>query len=80
MVKAIMDYSPDNLRSQVMKTKHNTLFIDAYNANPTSMQAAIRNFQKSPGENKMLIIGEMAELGEVSEEEHRSLLSLLNET
>jgi UDP-N-acetylmuramoyl-tripeptide--D-alanyl-D-alanine ligase len=79
MVKAIMDYSPDNLRSQVMKTKHNTLFIDAYNANPTSMQAAIRNFQKSPGENKMLIIGEMAELGEASEEEHRSLLSLLNE-
>jgi UDP-N-acetylmuramoyl-tripeptide--D-alanyl-D-alanine ligase len=77
MVKAIADYIPDNLRSQVMKTEYNTLFIDAYNANPTSMLAAIRNFQKFPGKNKMLIIGEMAELGDASEQEHRSLLSFL---
>jgi len=79
MAEAIRDYAPDNFRSQVMKTKHNTLFIDAYNANPTSMNATIRNFQKNTGENKMLIIGEMAELGEISEAEHRALLSVLGE-
>jgi len=78
MIKAVTKYIPDNLRSQVIKTKNNTLFVDAYNANPTSMQAAIRNFQNWPGKNKMLIIGEMAELGDVSEQEHRSLLSDLD--
>lgn len=79
MVKAIMEYVPGNLRSQVMKTNHNTLFVDAYNANPTSMQAAITNFMNSPGKNKILIIGEMAELGDAAETEHRNLLSELAE-
>jgi UDP-N-acetylmuramoyl-tripeptide--D-alanyl-D-alanine ligase len=79
MINAIAGYVPDNLRSQVIKTKHNTLFVDAYNANPTSMQAAIRNFRNYPGKNKMLIIGAMAELGSASEQEHRSLISMLDE-
>ncbi len=79
MVKAVAEYIPDNLRSQVMKTRHNTLFIDAYNANPTSMKAAITNFKNYPGKNKMLIIGEMAELGNAAEHEHRNLLSSLSE-
>jgi UDP-N-acetylmuramoyl-tripeptide--D-alanyl-D-alanine ligase len=63
----------------MVKTEYNTLFVDAYNANPTSMEAAIRNFQKNPGKNKVLIIGEMAELGEASEEEHLLLISLLKQ-
>jgi UDP-N-acetylmuramoyl-tripeptide--D-alanyl-D-alanine ligase len=79
IIQAVEEYIPDMLRSQIMKTKHNTLFVDAYNANPTSMLAAIRNFQKNPGENKMLVIGEMAELGESSRPEHLALLSLLSE-
>lgn len=79
MIEAVGDYIPDMLRSQILKTKHNTLFVDAYNANPTSMLAAIRNFQKNPGENKMLVIGEMAELGEASQAEHLALLSILRE-
>ena len=79
MINAISDYVPDQLRLQMVKTEYNTLFVDAYNANPTSMEAAIRNFQKNPGKNKILIIGEMAELGEASEEEHLLLISLLKQ-
>jgi len=79
MVKAVTEYIPDNLRSQFMKTRHNILFVDAYNANPTSMKAAISNFMNYPGKNKILIIGEMAELGNATESEHRSLLSALSE-
>jgi UDP-N-acetylmuramoyl-tripeptide--D-alanyl-D-alanine ligase len=79
MINAVMKYVPGNLRSQVMKTNHNTLFVDAYNANPTSMQAAISNFMNSPGKNKILIIGEMAELGDATETEHLTLISELAE-
>jgi UDP-N-acetylmuramoyl-tripeptide--D-alanyl-D-alanine ligase len=79
MITAIRNYVPDQLRSQMVKTKSNTLFVDAYNANPTSMEAAIRNFQNYPGKNKILIIGEMAELGQASSEEHFLLISLLSQ-
>lgn len=79
MITAITDYVPDQLRSQLVKTEHNTLLVDAYNANPTSMELAIRNFQKNPGKNKMLIIGEMAELGDASEAEHLLLISMLQQ-
>ena len=77
MIAAINNYVPDQLRSQLVKTEYNTLFVDAYNANPTSMEMAIRNFQKNPDKNKILIIGEMAELGKTSVEEHVFLISLL---
>lgn len=79
MIAAIHDYVPDQLRSQLVKTEYNTLFVDAYNANPTSMEMAIRNFQKNTGKNKILIIGEMAELGHASIEEHLLLISLLSQ-
>jgi UDP-N-acetylmuramoyl-tripeptide--D-alanyl-D-alanine ligase len=79
MINNVMKYVPGNLRAQIMKTNRNTLFVDAYNANPTSMQAAISNFMNSPGKNKILIIGEMAELGDATEPEHRNLLSELAE-
>lgn len=77
--RAISDYIPSNNRSEMKDTAHNRLIIDAYNANPTSMEAAIRNFKEIKAENKMAIIGDMGELGEVSAEEHKKITNLLNE-
>ena len=74
---ALANYTPRNNRSQMIETQHNRLIVDAYNANPTSMAAAIDDFSKMDYGNKMLIIGEMAELGEASEDEHRKLVDLL---
>ena len=62
-----------------MKTESNVLFLDAYNANPTSMQAAIENFAAMKMQNKFLILGDMLELGEESEKEHVALLELLSQ-
>jgi len=74
---AIESYIPDNARSQLMKKGNNTIILDAYNANPTSMQAAIENFAKMEGEHKYLFLGGMMELGKDSIEEHQSLVGLL---
>lgn len=71
---ALSEYKPTNNRSQLVKTAHNTLIVDAYNANPTSMKAAIDNFRKMTMPNKMLIVGDMKELGEASHEEHVKVL------
>ncbi len=73
---AIEAYEPDNNRSQVIETKNNTLIMDAYNANPTSMEAAINNFSESTHKNKVLILGEMLELGEDSKKEHMLIVEL----
>lgn len=75
-VAAIESYTPDNNRSQRVVTAHNILYLDAYNANPSSMAAALENFAASPeGEGrKVLILGDMLELGEFSGEEHRRVL------
>lgn len=70
---AIADYVPTNHRSELMKTAANELIVDAYNANPTSMQAALDNFRLIGRPHKMLILGEMLELGEASAEEHRKV-------
>lgn len=67
---AISQYQPTNNRSELMKTAHNTLIVDAYNANPTSMKAAFDSFRLISHPHKMAIIGEMRELGTASEEEH----------
>ncbi|MEY3541463.1 MAG: hypothetical protein RLZZ204_275 [Bacteroidota bacterium] len=75
---AIESYIPDNARSQLMKKGNNTIILDAYNANPTSMQAAIENFAKMEGEHKYLFLGGMMELGKDSIEEHQSLIGLLH--
>ena len=64
---AIRSYNPDNNRSQIIETGKNTLIMDAYNANPTSLEAAILNFAEMQSENKILIIGKMMELGNTSE-------------
>ena len=75
--EAIESYIPNNSRSQFKKTERNTLIIDAYNANPTSMKAAVNNFVEYPLSPKALIIGEMKELGGVTETEHQKLLDLI---
>ena len=74
---ALETYIPKNSRSQFEKTEKNTLIIDAYNANPTSMKAALDNFVNYPLSPKALIIGEMRELGGVSQAEHQQLVDLI---
>lgn len=74
---AIEKYQPSNNRSQLKKTEKNTLILDAYNANPTSMRASLETFVAMNAVNKCVILGEMFELGEASEKEHLSILELL---
>jgi len=76
---ALEHYTPQNNRSQLVKTAHNSLIVDAYNANPSSMKAAIDNFKLIEASHKMAIIGMMGELGEVSAEEHRKVVAMLEE-
>ena len=76
---AVANYKPQNNRSQLTETGRNRLVVDAYNANPTSMAAAIENFSMIKAENKMLILGDMRELGEVSEAEHRHIVEMLRQ-
>lgn len=79
IISAISEYTPTNNRSQFSKTAHNNLIIDAYNANPTSMTAALDNFRGMKAEGKMCILGAMRELGEASEEEHRKIVKTLED-
>jgi UDP-N-acetylmuramoyl-tripeptide--D-alanyl-D-alanine ligase len=72
-------YIPSNNRSQVMQTKNNLVLLDAYNANPSSMNAAIENFAQMDRPDKMVILGDMLELGEESEKEHASIIELLKQ-
>ena len=76
---ALASYVPTNNRSQLTKTEHNSLIVDAYNANPSSMKAAIDNFMLVEAARKMVILGMMGELGDVSEEEHRKVVRMLQE-
>ena len=75
--EAIGNYSPQNHRSQWYETKSNKIVMDAYNANPTSMKLALENFAESPFTNKMLILGDMRELGPVSKSEHGEICDLI---
>lgn len=77
--KALREYVPQNNRSQLKKTADNTLIIDAYNANPTSMMASISNFYNMQAEHKMLVLGDMRELGKDSAEEHQKIVDFLTE-
>ena len=76
---AVAGYKPQNNRSQLTETGRNRLVVDAYNANPTSMAAAIENFSMMKAQDKMLILGDMRELGEVSADEHRRIVGMLRE-
>ncbi len=71
------EYTPQNNRSQLTITERNKLVVDAYNANPTSMRAAVVNFGEMQVDNKLLILGDMLELGEHSENEHQAIVNLL---
>lgn len=77
--KAIEAFIPSNNRSQLMKGKYNTLIIDAYNANPSSMKVSLDNFRSISAKTKALIIGDMLELGEESKNEHKVILNLIQE-
>jgi UDP-N-acetylmuramoyl-tripeptide--D-alanyl-D-alanine ligase len=74
---ALENYIPSNNRSQLEVTAHNKLIVDAYNANPTSMAAALENFRVMRVDRKMAILGDMRELGEASAEEHQKVADLL---
>ncbi|HEY9178701.1 MAG TPA: UDP-N-acetylmuramoyl-tripeptide--D-alanyl-D-alanine ligase, partial [Flavipsychrobacter sp.] len=77
--QAIAAYQPDNSRSQWLQAGSNQLILDAYNANPTSMRAAIINFAKADLPGKMLWLGGMKEMGEAEEYEHRELVALIQQ-
>jgi UDP-N-acetylmuramoyl-tripeptide--D-alanyl-D-alanine ligase len=75
--KAIENYTPKNNRSQVIQFNTNTVVIDCYNANPSSMALAIESFAEWASDKKMLILGDMFELGEFSNKEHKQILNLI---
>lgn len=74
--QAITNYKPTNNRSQVTKTAKNTLIVDCYNANPSSMESAIESFKAINAIDKLMVLGDMLELGHISEEEHKNIISL----
>ncbi len=79
ITSAIENYNPDNNRSQLVNSKKgNTIILDAYNANPSSMETAINSFNKLQSESKVLILGDMLELGIDSESEHQKIINILN--
>lgn len=75
--QAIADYVPANMRSQVVQKGSNTIILDAYNANPSSMQAAIENMANMKADRKVLILGDMFELEDEADAEHRALGKLI---
>jgi len=77
MVAAIENYAPSNSRSQLITKGTNTIILDAYNANPSSMKVAIENFEKLAGNHKIVLLGAMMELGEHAAAEHLALLQLI---
>ena len=78
--EALRGYVPTNNRSQLEVTASNRLIVDTYNANPTSMRAALENFRDMAVKPKMAILGDMGELGAVSDEEHQKVVDFLAET
>ena len=77
--QAIEEYQPSNRRSQFKQTAHNSLYLDCYNANPSSMAAAVESFRQLKADHKMAIIGGMHELGNDEKSEHRRLVDALAE-
>jgi UDP-N-acetylmuramoyl-tripeptide--D-alanyl-D-alanine ligase len=77
--EAISSYAPENKRSQLEKHGSNSLILDFYNANPSSMAVAIENISKMPAEKKMVMLGDMFELGETSAAEHQKIINLIGE-
>ena len=78
--KGVENYLPDNNRSQITTKESNTIILDAYNANPTSMDLAIKSFEKLKYANKIIIAGDMFELGEESNKYHKQIVNYLETT
>ena len=78
IVQSIEKYQPTNSRSQIIHQDGNTIILDAYNANPASMKAAIENFAGITGNKKILLLGSMMELGDDSPKEHAALIELID--
>lgn len=76
---ALEGYTPSNSRSQLLERDGNKFILDAYNANPSSMRAAIENFNKINSAEKVLILGAMAELGDDSVKEHQDIVDLIRQ-
>lgn len=77
--EAIENYTPSNNRSQLMERGTNKIILDAYNANPSSMKLAIENFAKIHADNKVMLLGAMAELGDESLAEHKAIVDLIQQ-
>jgi len=77
IITALENYTPSNNRSQLEKGEHNELILDAYNANPDSLKQAIIYFNQSKANQKIAILGDMLELGDFEEEEHRKILDMI---
>ncbi|WEK36288.1 MAG: UDP-N-acetylmuramoyl-tripeptide--D-alanyl-D-alanine ligase [Candidatus Pseudobacter hemicellulosilyticus] len=76
---ALEGYTPTNSRSQLLRKDSNYFILDAYNANPSSMRAAIENFAALHADNKVLMLGAMAELGPESLQEHQAIVDLISQ-
>ena len=74
---AVKDYTPTNNRSQIINQGSNSIILDAYNANPSSMDVALKNFSLQDAKNKIAILGDMFELGDSAAEEHQNIVNLL---
>ena len=77
--KSLQSYTPSNHRSQLIKTKTNTIIADCYNANPTSTLAALKSLSSMNVENKIAILGDMLELGENEDKEHLNIVQFMDE-
>ncbi|MAN28928.1 MULTISPECIES: UDP-N-acetylmuramoyl-tripeptide--D-alanyl-D-alanine ligase [Mesonia] len=77
--EAIETYSPNNNRSQIIQKNTNQIILDAYNANPTSMKAALENLKAMDTKNKVVVLGDMFEIGNTASEEHQNIVNLLEE-
>ena len=78
--QAIESYAPSNSRSQLVQKDSNRIILDAYNANPSSMRGAIENLMRLQANNKVLMLGAMAELGEESLDEHQQIINLIGQS
>ena len=77
ITKALSSYQPSNNRSQVLKTERNTLIVDCYNANPASMRSALESFFEMKHDKKIAFLGDMLELGDISTQEHQTIIDLV---
>ena len=78
IIQSIENYEPRNNRSQILETSSNTIIMDAYNANPSSMRLAIIEFMEQDFSNKVIVLGDMFEMGQYSQKEHLAIIELLN--